>query len=143
VRHLQWNAACNTQSMTLRLHHFAVLSTVPIALLIGCQKKDELPEHMQGSYRLTQLLGSDNKLTLTAKDIKVSECKVNCGDDIHLDSVDCQVGSARCTFKSKKCTGSLEMVRGEKTLTIHASPVDKEHDFATCNNISGTMKVEP
>ncbi len=119
-------------------------ATVTALLSVGCQKKNEVPEHMQGSYRLTQLLGFDNEITVTAKRISVTECKVNCGDDfIRLDVVDCQFGSARCTFESKQCTGTLDKVRGDKELVIHARPVDDTHDVATCNNITGTMKNEP
>lgn len=111
-----------------------------LVALCACHKANEVPQHMQGTYKLIQLLGSNNTITVTAKNIHVADCNVNCGDaDIALTTVTCDSGGESCQFTAAKCTGSIEKGNGDTDLTIRATPVNPNTDFATCNNISGTM----
>lgn len=120
--------------------------------LAACKGSNEVPERFRGRYRLNQLLGSNNLITVAANTIEVAECNVNCGEPlVRLTKVTCTgTGNMEeCTFESEHCTGTMSKGLDE-SLSIDAIAVPGNlegealaHRNLTCSNIDGTMGVEP
>ncbi len=112
----------------------------------GCGKNDQIPQKLQGSYKVPRFLLGNVTVVVEANRFRTPDCQVNCGvDTLPLTDIKCEpvVNPTKCTYKSEHCTGSIELNEDGKTVDISATPVPGATGDAlgkrnmTCAQISG------
>ncbi len=104
-----------------------VIGMVVTALgLVACGGKSEIPKNLQGSYTVNRFLLGSQTVIVETNQLRTPDCKVNCGVEVlPLTNIKCEpvINPTKCTYKSEHCTGTIELDRDGKSVSISANVV--------------------
>src|SRR5262245_9913588 len=94
--------------------------------LAACAKNDEIPEKLRGSYKVSRFILGNQAGVVDAHHCGWPDCEVNGGvRTLPITSISCEplVNPTKCKYKSEHCTGTIELERDGKTVSISADVV--------------------